>query len=80
MKRYLTLLKIVEENNINFIFAGDDDPQTEVKKKSSSNAFSPEIASCIWVRSTPKNELTSLVMKKWLNSLIITKLNSQDRW
>ena len=48
------------------------------KNKSSSNALSPEIASCIWVRFTPKNKLTNLVMKKWINSLIITKLNSQD--
>ena len=38
-------------------------PHNQTRRdKSSSNAFSPEIASCIWVRSTPKNELTSLVL------------------
>ena len=59
--------------------SGYDTPQTKAKNKSFSNAFSPEIASCIWVRSTLKNKLTNLVMKKWIKSVVITKLNSQDR-
>ena len=50
------------------------------RDKSFSNAYSPEIASYIRVRSTPKNKLINLVMKKWINFLVITKLNSQDRW
>ena len=32
-KRYLTLLKMVEENNFNYIFGDDDAPQTEAKKQ-----------------------------------------------
>ena len=65
----------------NLMPSGYDAPQSEEKQnKSSLNASSPETASCIWVRFTPKNKLTNLVMKKWINSLIIMKLNSQDRW
>ena len=48
--------------------------------KNSSNAFSPEIASCIWARFTQKNSSKDLAKKKWKNFLIITKLNFQVRW
>ena len=43
------------------------------KEKSSSNVFSPEIASCIWVGFTPKKKLTNLVMKKWISFLVINE-------
>ena len=33
--------------------------------KNSSNAFSPEIASCIWARFTQKNSSPNLAKKKW---------------
>ena len=33
--------------------------------KNSSNAFSPEIASCIWARFTQKNSSQNLAKKKW---------------
>ena len=59
---------------------GYDAPQSDTKDKSFSNAFLPEIASCIWVRFTLKNKLTNLVMKKWISFLIITKLFCQDKW
>ena len=77
-KRYINPFKMVEDN-VNFIFS-DDPPQPDSKDKSFSNAFSPEIASCIWVRFTPKKKLTNLEMKKWINFLIIMKLSSQVRW
>ena len=37
--------------------------------KNSSNTFSPEIASYIWVRFTPKNSSPNLTKKKWKNFL-----------
>ena len=65
----------------NLMSSGYDASQSEAKKnRSSSNASSLEIASCILVKSTPKNKLANLMMKKWISFLIITKLNSQDRW
>ena len=55
-------------------------PHSQTQKdKSSSNAFSLETASCIWVRFTQKKKLNNLAMKKWINFLIIMKLNSQAR-
>ena len=73
--------KMAEASIDNLMPSGYDDPQSEAKKnKSFSNAFSLETASYIWVRSTPKNKLTNLAMKKWINSLVIMKLSSQVRW
>ena len=69
MKRYLPILKMAED-----IFSS---PQSDTN---SSNTFSPEIASCIWVRPTQKNSSKHLVKKKWKNFLIIMKLSSQARW
>ena len=72
--------KMAEASIDNLMPSGYDAPQSDTKRQNFSNASSLETASYIWVRSTPKNKLTNLVMKKWINSLIITKLNSQDRW
>ena len=72
--------KMAEASIDNLISSGYDAPQTEAKNKSSSNVSSLEIVSCIWVRFTPKNKLTNLVMKKWINFLVIIKLSSQVRW
>ena len=74
MKRYINLFKMTEDN-VNFFFS-DDPPQPDSKDQSSLNAFSLEIASCIWVRFTLKKKLTNLAMKKWINSLVIMKLSS----
>ena len=48
--------------------------------KNSSNAFSPEIASCIWARFTQKNSSPNLATKKWKNFLIIMKPSYWARW
>ena len=55
---------MAEESTDNLLPSGYDAPQSEAKNKNSTNASSPEIASCIWVRSTPTNKLTNLEMKK----------------
>ena len=68
---------MAEDNSVSFDF---DAPQPDLKRQKLLECILTETASCIWVRSTPKNELMSLAMKKWISSLIITKLNSQDRW
>ena len=47
----------------------------DTKRKNSSNAFSPEIASYIWARPTQKISLPNLVKKKWKNFLIIMELS-----
>ena len=77
VKRYLPLLKMAEELISNL---GYETPQSGTKHQKSSNAFSPEIASYIWVRFTKKKRLKNLMKKKWKSFLIITKLNSQVRW
>ena len=59
---------------------GYETPQSDTSVKNSSNAFSPEIASCIWARFTEKNSSQNLAKKKWKNFLIITKLSYQVRW
>ena len=80
VKRCIAFLKMAEEN-VRTLYFGTMMPQSQRRKdKSFSNVFSLAIASYIWVRSTPKNKLTNLAMKKWINFLIITKLNSQVRW
>ena len=55
-------------------------PQSDKKCQNSSNAFSPEIASCIWARFAQKNGLPNLTKEKWKNFLIIMKLSYQVRW
>ena len=57
VKRYLPLLKMAEE------LIGNLGNQTQSIKKF-SNAFSPEIASYIWVRFTQKNSSPNLMKKK----------------
>ena len=48
--------------------------------KVSSSAFSRKTASSIWVRHTLKNSWAYSVLKKLINSLGLTKQNSQARW
>ena len=79
-KIYRSLKKMVEENIDNLMPSGYDAHSQKQKNKSFSNASSPEIASCIWVKFRLKNKLTNLAMKKWINFLVIMKLNSQVRW
>ena len=44
---------------------GYETPQSDTNFKNSLNAFSPEIANCIWARFTQKNSLPNLTKKKW---------------
>ena len=44
---------------------GYETPNQTQSIKNSSNAFSPEIASCIWERFTQKKRLKNLMKKKW---------------
>ena len=48
--------------------------------KNSSNAFSPDTASCIWARFTQKISSSNLMKKKWKNFSVITKLSYQASW
>ena len=70
-------LKMAEELISNL---GYDAPQSDTKRQNPSDAFSPETASCIWVRFTPKISSKNLMMKRWKNFLIIMKLSYQARW
>ena len=84
VKRYLPLLKMAEELIGNLHYETPQaiaaQAQSATKRQNSPNVFSPEIASCIWVRFTQKNSLPNLVKKKWKNFLIIMKLSCQARW
>ena len=72
MKRYLILLKMAEAGIDNLMSSGYDAPQSEAKKQKlleciltgNSKLFS-------WVKSTQKNKLTHLAMKKWISFLYL---------
>ena len=76
-KKYFPILKMAEELIGNLGYGTLNQTQSV---KNYSNAFSLEIASCIWERFTQKKILKNLMKKKWKNFLIITKLNSRVRW
>ena len=68
------------EANVNFIFGGDP-PQSDTKRQKlleyvltgNSKLYLGEVY-------TEEKWKINLVMKKWMNVLIIMKLNSQARW
>ena len=77
IRKYFPILKMAEELIGNL---GYETPQSDTNRQNSSNAFSPEIASCIWARLTQKNSSQNLAKKEWENFLIIMKLSYQVRW
>ena len=80
MKRYLTLLKMAEASIDNLMSSGYDGPQSEAKKQKLLECILTGNSKLYLGKVTQKNKLTNLAMKKWINSLVITKLSSQDRW
>ena len=59
-----SLKKIAEDNLVSFDFGA---PQPDSKRQKLLECILTGNSNCIWVRFTPKNELTSLAMKKWIS-------------
>ena len=76
MKRYLALLKMVEDNLVSFDF---DSPQPDSKRQ--------KLLECVLTRNGKlylgkvytEERVNKRTMKKWINVLIIMKLSSQIR-
>ena len=64
----------------NLMPSGYDVPQSEAKRQKLLECILTGNSKVYLGKVHTEEQITNLVMKKWINSLIITKLNSQDRW